>query len=145
MSNPPKWFLPVCVLALLWNLAGLAAIIADARLSPADIAALPAAQQAMYAARPGWSVVASFAAVLGGTLGSIALLLRRNVAIPLFWVSLIGLLVQDFALFFVVGRSVTLGVVPAVLQGLVLLIAVALLVLSRRARASGWFHPTSVS
>jgi len=56
MNKPPIWFYIVAVLALLWNVAGLLAVVADLQLSAADIAALPPEQQAVYAARPLWSV-----------------------------------------------------------------------------------------
>jgi len=78
MKKTPLWFYVVVVIALLWNMAGLLAVLADLRLSPSDIASLPPKQQAMYAARPIWSVVASVVAVVGGTLGCMGLLMRRK-------------------------------------------------------------------
>jgi hypothetical protein len=63
MNKTPIWFTVVAIVALLWNLAGLFAVVADLRLSPAEIAALPQQQQALYAARPVWSIVASVVAV----------------------------------------------------------------------------------
>lgn len=54
MNKPPPWFAVLAVLALLWNLAGLFAVVADLKLSAAEIAALPLDQQALYRARPGW-------------------------------------------------------------------------------------------
>ena len=36
MNSSPKWFRPVAVIALLWNLAGCAAYLADATLARAD-------------------------------------------------------------------------------------------------------------
>lgn len=80
MNKPPLWFFVVAVIALLWNAAGLMAVVADLRLSAADIAALSPDQQAMYAARPGWSVVGSVLAVGAGTLGCLLLLLRKRQA-----------------------------------------------------------------
>jgi hypothetical protein len=37
MSQAPKWFLPVVIVALLWNLMGCAAYLSDAMLSAADV------------------------------------------------------------------------------------------------------------
>ena len=78
MQKPPTWFIVVAVLALLWNALGLMAVVMDALTTPEQLAALPADQQALHQARPGWSVVGSFAAVVAGTLGSLALLLRKR-------------------------------------------------------------------
>ncbi|MFN9796325.1 MAG: hypothetical protein ACK57A_08590, partial [Gemmatimonas sp.] len=69
MNRPPVWFTVVAAVALAWNVLGPLGILADLRLSAADIAALSAQQRALYNARPLWSVGASIVAVLGGTLG----------------------------------------------------------------------------
>lgn len=138
MKKPPAWFYVLAGLALLWNVAGLLAVVADLRLSAADIAALPPEQQAMYAARPLWSVVGSVVAVVAGTLASLLLLLRRHWAIQLFGVSLVGVVVQDLGIFVLTRAAKTGDMTPLVLQSLVLVIAVALLLLARRARANGW-------
>jgi hypothetical protein len=137
MKKPPVWFFVVAVIALLWNAAGLMAIIADLQMSAADIAALPADQQALYAARPGWSVVGSVVAVVGGTLGCLLLLLRKRLAVPMFALSLAGIVVQDIGVFVVAGAGKG-DPVPIVLQGLVLIIAIGLLFLARKARANAW-------
>jgi hypothetical protein len=137
MQKPPTWFVVVAVLALLWNAMGLVAVMMDALITPEQLAALPANEQALHQARPGWSVVASFVAVVGGTLGSLALLLRKRWALPVLVVSLVGVVLQDIGLF----TTAPAGAVPQaayILQGLVLVIAVALIVLARRAIAREW-------
>ena len=137
MNPTPKWYLPVTIVALLWNLVGCAAFYQDLMLTPEDIAKMPADAQALYAARPGWSVVASAVAVLGGALGSLGLILRKRWATPLLIASLAGVILQDVSLFAMSGKAA----VPSaafVLQGLVLLIAIGLVLLARRATARGW-------
>lgn len=42
----PKWFKPVVVVALLWNLMGCLAYLADVMVSPEAIAKMSAAEQA---------------------------------------------------------------------------------------------------
>jgi hypothetical protein len=138
MNKPPIWFFVVAVIALLWNAAGLMAVGADLRLSAADIAALSPDQQAMYAARPGWSVVGSVLAVGAGTLGCVLLLLRKRLAAAVFALSLVGVVVQDIGIFVVAGAGKGGDPVPFVLQGLVLVIAVGLLLLARRAQDRSW-------
>ncbi len=140
MNQLPKWYFPVTIAALLWNLMGCAAYLSDVLLTAEDVAKMSADQQALYASRPIWAVAATAVAVWGGALGSLGLILRRRWALPLLSASLIGLVVQDVAMFVLgdvlkVNGSVVLG-----LQGLVLAIAVGLLWLARAANANGWLR-----
>jgi hypothetical protein len=136
--NTPAWFKVVAVLALLWNLLGCLAFFSDLRLSPEDLAKLPEAQQALYAMRPGWAVAATAIAVFGGVLGAVGLLVRRKWALPVFALSLLGILVQDFGLFVLAKGASLAGPVAVVMQGIVLAIGIGLVVLSRKAIARGW-------
>jgi hypothetical protein len=136
MTAAPKWFTPVAVVALLWNLIGCAAYLGDVMLTPEDVAAMSPAQQAMYDARPAWSVAATATAVWFGAAGCVALILRRRWATPLLALSLLGVVVQDVSLFALSGAGADPAVVA--LQGLVLVVAVALLWLARTAAARGW-------
>jgi len=138
VKKPPLWFTILVAVALLWNLAGLFAVVADLRLTAADIAALPAEQQALYAARPFWSVIASVVAVAGGTLGCIGLLLRKRWSLVLLYASLIGVVLQDIGIFLIAGAAKSGNPVAFVLQGVVLLIAIGLVVLARRAAGRSW-------
>jgi hypothetical protein len=138
MPRPPKWFVPVAVIALLWNLAGLAAVLADLRLTAADIDALPPAQQALYHARPMWSVVGSVLAVGAGSLGCLGLVVKKRWALSLLWASLAGILLQDLGLLVVSRVAGSIGTVAIVLQGVVLLIGIGLVLLARRACRLAW-------
>lgn len=138
MNKPPTWFYVVVVIALLWNAAGLLAVVADMRLSATDIAALPADQQALYAARPGWSVVGSLLAVVGGTLGCLLLLLRKRLTFIVFVLSLVGVVIQDIGIFLIAGAAKGGNLAPIVLQGLVLAIAIGLLFLAHTAQKRAW-------
>ena len=138
MEQAPKWYTPVAVAALLWNLLGCAAFLMDVMLKPEDIAKLTAAQQAMYAARPAWSVAATAIAVWFGAAGSVGLIMRKRWATPLLLASLAGVIVQDVSLFMLGKAAGQAGGAAMGLQALVLLIAIGLLVLARRATARGW-------
>lgn len=126
----PRWFTPVVVIALLWNLLGVAAIVADI------LGAMAAGKEAAASARPLWSVVASLVAVVGGTLGCLALLLRRRFATWLLVASLAGVILQDAGL--VIAARGAANPAAIVLQGLVFAVAVALVWLVRRAVRAGW-------
>lgn len=136
MSNAPKWFIPVAVVALIWNLLGCTAYLFDVMLTPEDVAKMSEAQQAMYAARPAWAVAATAVAVWFGALGSVGLILRKRWSFPLLVLSLIGVIGQDAALFMIGGMSA--GAVALVLQGVVLIVAICLVLLSRKGISEGW-------
>jgi hypothetical protein len=138
MNTTPGWFKVVAVVALLWNLLGCFAFATDLSMSPENIARMSPSQQELYNARPGWALAATGLAVIAGALGSIGLLLRKKWAVPLFLLSLIGIIAQDFGLFVLAGGATRAGPVPLVLQTLVLLFAIWLLVLSRKGVARGW-------
>lgn len=138
MTKPPTWFAAVVAVALLWNIVGLLAILADLRQAAADGAAPAAQEQALRAARPLWSVAASVVAVVGGTLGCLMLLFRRPESLALLWASLAGVVVQDIGIFAVAGVGKEAGPVPFILQGLVLAIAIGLVCLARHSASQGW-------
>jgi hypothetical protein len=136
MEKPPKWYLPISVLALLWNLIGCAAYLSDVMLTAEDIAAMDAAQRALYESRPAWAVAATAVAVWGGAAGSLGLILRKRWAALLLELSLAGVIVQDIGLFLLSG--VNAGTAVMAMQGMVLLIAIGLVVLSHMAIARRW-------
>ena len=138
MTRPPRWFTVVAIVALLWNLLGCLAFASDAMRSTADVAQLPAAQQALYAARPTWAVAATGVAVIGGALGCIGLLMGRRWSIALLVLSLVGIVLQDVGRFILADGLRLVGPVAADLQGILLLVGIGLVVIARRASARGW-------
>lgn len=77
-------------------------------------------------------------AVWAGVLGALGLVLKRRWARGLLLASLLALIVQDLALF--TKAEFTAAVTGAVigLQATVLLVAVGLILLARRADTDGW-------
>ena len=138
MNSSPRWFRPVTVIALIWNLLGCAAYLADVSISPEQLSKLSPAQQALYAARPSWAVAATAIAVWFGAAGCLGLILRKKWAMSLLLASLVGVVAQEIWLFVLSGGATEAGVVAFGLQGLVLAISVALVVLARSASAQGW-------
>ena len=136
----PGWFRIVAIVALLWNLLGVAAFVMDASMSTEAIAALPEAQQQLYAVRPMWVVVAYGVAVFAGALGCLMLVMRRKLAVPLLVLSLLAVLVQMSYLFFMSDTFAVMGNAAMAMPILVVVISLALVWLARNAAARGWLR-----
>lgn len=93
-SNLPRKFWIITSIMLAWNILGVIAFMIDFTMSAEALAAMPDGQRALYENVPAWATVAYAVAVICGTLGCIALLMRKSVAIPLFVVSLLAVLLQ---------------------------------------------------
>ena len=90
----PAWFWAVSVLLLLWDAAGVFAFYAHVALGEAGLAAMSAYDRQAYLALPGWFNWAFAMATWPALLGSTALLLRSRFALPLYVVSMVGVIVQ---------------------------------------------------
>lgn len=139
-ENPgaPKWFRIVAIVAVLWNLMGLMAFTAQVAMDDATIADLPEGQRELMQTTPAWAIIAFAVAVLCGTAGSILLALKNKAAVPVLWLSLIGVLVQNTHSFFLSNALEVYGTQAVVLPVVVIVIAIGLAVLSSRANRDGW-------
>ncbi|MDO6428284.1 hypothetical protein Q4489_14785 [Thalassotalea sp. 1_MG-2023] len=134
----PKWFLIVSIIALIWNILGLMAFISHVMMTPEMISELPSAEQALYQNMPMWATIAFATAVIAGSLGSALLLLKKSIAKPVFIVSLIGVLVQNYHSFFVIDSMAVYGSASIIMPLLVIVIGILLIALSNHAIAKGW-------
>ncbi|KXI27125.1 hypothetical protein [Paraglaciecola hydrolytica] len=134
------WFKPVAIVLLIWNLLGLLAFIQHLMLTPEHIAALPVAEQALYQNNPLWITIAFACAVFGGVLGCLALVLKKAWAIPLLWLSLLGVLAQNFHSFFMSEVLEVYGVTALIMPTLVILISIYLCYLSHSAVKRQWLN-----
>ena len=111
------------VIMLIWNVMG--ALNFFGQMTP-DIAALyPESERAIFENRPLWATLGFAIAVFGGTLGCILLLLRRKVAIYMFYISGLGVIVAiTHALTldngFSIGEITGLVILPIVVAGLLI-------------------------
>ena len=94
MNKPPAWFWVVAIVATLWACMGCASYLREVMMTPAELAAMPAAQAEMWRAMPSWLFGVFAFAVWVGLAGAVALLFRRRIARSLYVVSLIAVVVQ---------------------------------------------------
>ncbi|MFK7766376.1 MAG: hypothetical protein AB8B55_04085 [Mariniblastus sp.] len=134
----PKWFLAVAVIAVLWNVLGLMAFVAQMMMTDAQMAELPTDQRTLFENMPMWVKVTFAVAVFAGTIGSVGLVMRQKWAMPVLLLSLFGVIGQQTYMFFLSNTIEVMGAANMVLPILVLIVAIALVWFSRRAISEGW-------
>jgi len=136
-DKPETSFWIVGAFALVWNLLGLVIYYSHVTMTPAALEGFTDAQQAFFNSTPVWATSAYAVAVTAGVLASLFLLLRKAWAVPLFALSLVGIILQDLHAF-VLGNGLevwgTKGIfLPA--SAIVIVVAIALLMFSRNAKS----------
>lgn len=96
MATTNSWLASrwTAALFLLWNLVGLAAFATQWTMDLAALAKTDPYQAKTFAEMPAWAWAAYAIAVTAGTLGAIALLLRRKWAVLLSGIEVIAVIVQ---------------------------------------------------
>ena len=134
----PRSFWIISAVALVWNLLGVAAYVMQVTMTEDALMKLPEAQRMFYETMPAWATGAFAVAVFGGALGSLLLLLRKSWAVPVFVVSLAGILVQLYHAFAMVDGIKIFGSGGLIMPAITLVIAVLLVWYSRSASAKAW-------
>ena len=105
-STRPRWVLWVSIALLLWSLAGIGAFASQFSMSEETIAALPPVERDLWTNMPSWTWIAYAVATLPALGGAIGLLTRKSWAVPLYGLSIIGIIVQ-FSYPFLIARAFT--------------------------------------
>ena len=137
---PPRAFLIISIIALVWNLFGVMSFVSFVTMSPEALAEMPASERVLFETSPAWVSGVFAIAVFGGVLGCVGLLLKRAWAAPVFIVSLAAVLIQFGHWLFVTDAMKVYGVQAVFMPVLVTAIAVFLVWYSRDARAKGWLR-----
>jgi len=138
-SNKPKtWFWIVAVLALIWNLMGVMAYIGSVTLSPEQLEQMSEAEREIRENTPAWATGAFAIATFGGALASLLLLLRKALAVMLYYVSFIAVLVQMYFAFVVVDSMAMFGPGEIIMPIMIVGFAIGLIYLSRKVKSYGW-------
>ena len=139
-AKPPIWFWIVSGLAFVWNALGVMAFIGQITMSDEAMAALPADQQAAFAALPSWYMIVFAVAVFGGTLGCLALLLRKRLATALLTLSFAAVMLQQayFWLLTDIGSKQHGG--QLVMTIAIPVVALLLILFARSSSAKGWLR-----
>ena len=134
----PVWFWIVAVLFLLWNGTGVFNYISQVTMSEEALAALDEQMRTMIETRPPWATASFAVAVWGGFLASILLLMRKSLATFLFVVSLIGVILNMVAGFFV--SDAVANTFQTIFAFFVLAVSILCVLVSRSASRKGWIN-----
>ncbi len=125
--------------ALVWNLIGILFYISEVTATPEAMAeSFSQAQIDFLIGKPAWATAAFAIAVNAGAFGSLFLLLRKAWAVPLFALSLAGVVVQNAHAFGLANGLEIWGTNGLILPAVVIVIAVALLLYSQSTQKRGW-------
>lgn len=133
--KPPTWFWIVSILGLLWNVAGVIAFVTEMMM---DLSSLPDAQRLFFEQRPLWATAGYAAAVFGGVLGCLALLLRKSWAVLMLIICLVGIVLQIFHSFALGNGLNIFGPEGLILPVMVFGIACFLTWFASMSRNRGW-------
>jgi len=124
---------------LVWNLIGLLFYVSEVTATPDAMAGgFSQAQIDFLMSKPVWATAAFAIAVNAGVAGSLFLLLRKAWAVPMFVLSLAGVLVQNVHAFGLANGLEVWGTNGLILPAIVLVISLALLLYAHATKKRGW-------
>lgn len=136
-NKPTTVFWIIGVIALLWNISGIGAYLAQAYMTEEALAILPEAEQAYYNGVPAWVTAAFAISVFAGLLGCITLLMKKKIAITLFLISFIAVLVQFVYNFFIQDFMEISGAARIAMPIVIIIIALFLIWHSKDSEKKG--------
>ncbi len=139
-TSPPVWFWVISIIAMLWYLIDISAFFMRVLMTDDVIKAMPENQQHLYRKMPLWVNIVFAGEVFGGALGGVGLLLRKKWALPLFVVSILGVLSQTFHVYFLSDAISTMGTPAVVMPLLAILIGMVMIVLAKSAISKHWLR-----
>ncbi len=138
-GRPTTNFWIIAGAALVWNLIGILFYVSEVTATPEVMAEnYSQAQVDFLIGKPFWATAAFAIAVNAGAIGSLLLLLRKAWAVPIFVLSLAGVLVQNAHAFGLANGLEIWGTNGLILPAIVTVISLALLWYSHETRKKGW-------
>jgi hypothetical protein len=139
-TSPPIWFWVISIIALLWYLMDTSAFFMRVFMTDETLLAMPEHQRLHFQNIPLWVNIVFAFEVFGGTLGCIGLLLRKKWALPLFIVSIVGVLSQTTYIYFLSDSITTVGMTAVVMPLVAILIGIGLITLAKSSKSKGWLR-----
>lgn len=139
-SRAPVWFWVISTFALLWFLMDLSAFIMRVFMLDNMLSDMPENQRTLYLNMPFWLNMIFALEVFGGLLGSMGLILKKKWALLFFIISIVGVLVQTFYIYFL-SEAISLMGTPAIIMPLIaIIIGAGLIVLTKFSFSKRWIN-----
>lgn len=135
--KPTSAFWIISVVALLWNIMGVAAYLGQAYMTDEVLKSLSEGEQAYYNNVPAWVTGAFAIAVFAGIFGCVGLLIRKKWAVILFVISIIAVIAQSTYNLYI-QKYMEVPLQHMIWSLVVILIAIFLVWFSRNAAKKGW-------
>tara|TARA_B110000503_G_C6919232_1_gene317986 strand:- start:102 stop:464 length:363 start_codon:yes stop_codon:yes gene_type:complete len=119
---------------------GVMAFMMQITMTVEQVLALPEKEQMLYQDIPIWVNIAFGLAVTGGSLGCVALVLKKAIALPILIISLLGVLVQMYHSFIIADAFDVYGLGGTIMPIMVFIIALYSVWLTNNAKAKGWIR-----
>lgn len=137
-NKPGVVYWIVGVVALLWNLLGVNAYLQQAYQTEGFLAAYNEEQLALLDSTPAWITALFALSVFSGAIGSLLLLLRKKLAVPLLFLSFVTAFIQMCYSFFATNSAELFGTMQGIVMPIFIIVFSAFLVwYSKDARAKG--------
>lgn len=136
-NKPTSAFWIISVLALLWNIMGVAAYLGQAYMTDEVLKVLSEGEQAYYNNVPAWVTGAFAIAVFAGVFGCVGLLMRKKWAVILFVISIIAVIAQSTYNLYI-QKFMEVPLQHMIWSLVVILIAIFLVWFSRNVAKKNW-------
>ncbi len=140
ITTVPKWFWIVSILALVWFLMDMSAFVMRTFMLESMLDGMPKERQSLYLSMPSWVNAVFAAEVFGGVLGSVSLILKRQWALILYSISIAGVLIQTFYVYFLSEAIDVMGVTAIVMPLVAILIGTGLIFFTKSSISKNWLN-----
>lgn len=136
-SSTPKHLWIVGVLALLWNAMGAFDYLMTQTRNESYMGNFTPEQLEFFYGFPAWVVALWAIAVWGGVLGTVLLLMRKALAVPVFLVSFVAMALTAVHNFILSNGADVMGNAAIIFSAVIFLIALGLWLYSRAMQKRG--------
>ncbi len=137
-ASIPVWFWIIAAAALLWNIVGCVILLTEVFAQEAMMESMTEEQKEWSRSTPSWIYLVFAISVSTGVAGSICLLMRKRLSIPLFTISFVAVLIQMVYTMLIAGGLQVMGPSGAVMPLLVILLSIAWLLFGLFSKGKGW-------
>lgn len=128
----------IAAVSLMWNILGCLIFSSEVFAQEAMIESMTGEQKEWVRSTPRWVYVVFAISVSTGVAGSVCLLMRKRLSVPLFTISFAAVLIQMAYTMLIAGGLQVMGPTGAVMPTVVSTLAVVWLWFSLLSKGKGW-------